>query len=1058
MTTSTFHKLATGAALVFLFFFVNPLRADVGGNNPTGTSGQFNGNITTGCSYDPYTSNATRSVTDLVVSGGVGAYPLAFTRTMNSRYTAASAGPAFGQAGTWTFNSDWNVEEAVVYNTRNPYALPSNYTVDYPDGRRVIFGQRNGDPYFEGPLGVRDRFEGTRTNCYLHLPDGGKIWFQASNDFEGPDGGPYTVYWTFTLVGIIDPYGQVTTVTYPADGSMTLTEPAGRMLKIFYKRGPANDIVVDHVDEWMTSSLKERTVTYNYSAYNASGTTYSALTSVSYPDGTTATYTYQNSNIAANGRPLIKTCVDPMYSGPMWKIAYSFVPNGTGIVYGELQSENYFDGTNIGAAVSTLSVTGTSTRTETRGDGPTRTFTYTSYDLTSGTDFKGVSSSKAYDSNGFANSATDRNSNTTTYTNNSWTGNVTLTTYPLTASDTDLGLGQATAQAVYGSSTCPDPNNRDANNPYYVYSYTNKTRRGAVRGRSRKRGFSPTYLRDTSKRVVTINYTDGGTESFTYDSFGQVATHTLKTGGQVTYNYNSRGLLTQYYDSYHTSSAPNFAYAYDSLDRLQSVTDARGNTTSYTYNNRGQVLTTTPPGVAHAITNVYNTNGTLASVTNELQKQTSYTYDDYKRALTVTLPPPVAGPSPAPTSMSYDHTGGTASDYTHIDANATRVVLPSGKMTKTVYDNDFLKSSVVVGYNTSDAATTTFAYDNVGNLVTVTDPNGNVTKNYYDQQNRLTDTDDPMINDPTTPHKNSNGHTISWTYDQASNQLTNLSANNQKITDTYDSMNRLTQVNAPQDPDPTAITKYTYYTSGLLHTMQDPHLVAINSSASYSYTYDLVGRKTGLSYPPDSSNSVKTEAWTYDAASNVATCTNRVGSVQTFSYDSRNRPTGFSWNDGVTPSQSFVYDDASRVTQVANSNATINNTYFDNNTLKSQEEWAADEGVHRVVNYTYDPDLDRSTIAYPGSDSFTYSYTNRDLVASIQDTTASTYPASYIYDGDGDVTSDIENGAVTTTANFNAMNMSTHLSRVLSGTTRTFDYQYRRDEQSHVDPAGRWHR
>lgn len=60
------------------------VRAELGDTNPTGISGQFNGNVTTGGSYDSYTWNATRSVTDIVVPGAVGAYPLAFTRTFNS--------------------------------------------------------------------------------------------------------------------------------------------------------------------------------------------------------------------------------------------------------------------------------------------------------------------------------------------------------------------------------------------------------------------------------------------------------------------------------------------------------------------------------------------------------------------------------------------------------------------------------------------------------------------------------------------------------------------------------------------------------------------------------------------------------------------------------------------------------------------------------------------------------------------------------------------------------------------------------------------------------------
>ena len=41
-------------------------------DNPTGPAGIFNGNITTGCSYDPFTGNAMRVVTDIVASGAVG--------------------------------------------------------------------------------------------------------------------------------------------------------------------------------------------------------------------------------------------------------------------------------------------------------------------------------------------------------------------------------------------------------------------------------------------------------------------------------------------------------------------------------------------------------------------------------------------------------------------------------------------------------------------------------------------------------------------------------------------------------------------------------------------------------------------------------------------------------------------------------------------------------------------------------------------------------------------------------------------------------------------------
>ena len=86
--------------LLPLFLAVaSALHAQVGNQNPTGHSGMFNGQINTGCSYDPYTGNATRSITDIAVAGAVGEYPLALVRTANSRTPTTTE--VFGFAGGW---------------------------------------------------------------------------------------------------------------------------------------------------------------------------------------------------------------------------------------------------------------------------------------------------------------------------------------------------------------------------------------------------------------------------------------------------------------------------------------------------------------------------------------------------------------------------------------------------------------------------------------------------------------------------------------------------------------------------------------------------------------------------------------------------------------------------------------------------------------------------------------------------------------------------------------------------------------------------------------------
>ena len=72
-----------------------------------------------GCSYDPYTGNATRSITDIAVAGAVGEYPLALVRTANSR-TPSTTG-VFGWQGGWNHNYNWTMDDSPVANTQNSH-------------------------------------------------------------------------------------------------------------------------------------------------------------------------------------------------------------------------------------------------------------------------------------------------------------------------------------------------------------------------------------------------------------------------------------------------------------------------------------------------------------------------------------------------------------------------------------------------------------------------------------------------------------------------------------------------------------------------------------------------------------------------------------------------------------------------------------------------------------------------------------------------------------------------------------------------------------------------
>ncbi len=1038
--------LLCSLASLALLGLAEPSSAQVGGDNPTGPTGEFNGNVNTGGSYDPYTGNATRTVTDLVVAGAVGQYGLSLSRTWNSR-----------DGCIWNHSYSWAVEDVIDL----PAGQPIPYTVDFPDGRVETFAPPALGGAWRASLGTQERFKPLAGGlCYLLLPDGGKVEFSATSSsyYDGETHQTYYSY-SFTATALIDPFGLRTTFTHNQDGSLTITEPTGRWLKLFFN---ANGI--DHIQ-----ASDGRTVTYTYSTqiFPPGTIPYTVLSGVSYYGDASlvASYTYDNPYVGAtNGFPLLKTCNDPMYAGPMKGISYTYATannaDGTAPVYGQILSEKHPNGT----VVSTLAIIDSSTRTETRGDGPARTFTYAGGKLQSWTDFKNVSASKGYDAYGYVSALLDRRGYITNFTNNTYTGAVTQVQFPAVTSATPSPAPRGTVSTTYGWAACPDLNNRDANNPYHPYSITDEG------------GNTTIFLRDANKRVIEIDYPPqpgGGVEKFTYNTFGEVLTHQLTAGETESFVYDAAGNRIKYCDPDHAAACnttptgtPSAWYQYDSYGRLSGVTDVLGSTsgdsahtTNFLYNGRGQLTTTTRPpdpanhGTRQTVVNAYNTDGTLTSrtvmigETPTVNAVVSYTYDDYRRPLTVTTPLRYTGdPTARVTSFSYDRTQGTAADYTHTDGNVTRLTRASGNIVRSYYDENHRKTSEIASAadGATDAATTSYSYDNADNVTSVVAPNeqtgqtyaGKSTVTAYDQRNRVTSVTDALNNATTIQ------------YDWGGRKKVITRANGQTVTfDSYDAMNRLLQQTVKQAPDPDAVTKYNYYASGLLSSMQDPRLVALGSSYNYSYTYDSTGRKLSVGYPPAVNNGTgSSESFTYDTQySRPATFVNRDGKRQTYTYDLLGRPSGFNWNDSSprTPTVTLGYDIASRLTTINNDNANITRAYYDDGLLKSETEAPVSGGSSNTVTYSYDPDANRATLLYPGSAySFTYGYTGRDQLGSVSVISPLTSVDAYTYDVNGNLATRSPANSTTSTYTVDALDRVTNISHALVGTTRTLQYAY----------------
>lgn len=299
-------------------------------------------------------------------------------------------------------------------------------------------------------------------------------------------------------------------------------------------------------------------------------------------------------------------------------------------------------------------------------------------------------------------------------------------------------------------------------------------------------GYSVSNTYDDRFRLIDTTDPLGNMTSFTYDDkhhllktrdpIGNTITATYLASGMKDTTTDARGTITRMtYDAYYnpwttrTGSHPEVTYAYDSIGRMTSLTDQEGATTTFTYDKRNLLLSKTDP-LGRTTSFTYDDAGRMTSRTDRNSHTTTYAYTPSDKVEKITYPDA--------TTVNYtynildnltsmqDATGTTTYTYDPVNritsqtdsrgfvvhyaydlaGNLTELTYPGDRKVLYTYDDLYLLKTVRIDWLNQEAS---YAYDEAGRLISLTNFNGTVTTYGYDNAGRPTSIDNAKSDNST---------------------------------------------------------------------------------------------------------------------------------------------------------------------------------------------------------------------------------------------------------------------------------------------------------------------
>ena len=480
-----------------------------------------------------------------------------------------------------------------------------------------------------------------------------------------------------------------------------------------------------------------------------------------------------------------------------------------------------------------------------------------------------------------------------------------------------------------------------------------------------------TYEYDDLDRVIKVTDPLGNIAETVYDANGKVKEenvhHKIPGGGYdirtyVTREYDAADRLVKETDIYGKETN----YEYDEAGNLVKVTDANGHITRFEYDARGR-RTAVIDANGHRTETVYDLGGRVIKTINANGKVLVFEYDALGRKTKDITPMAFE------TLYEYDANGNLKK---LTDANAVAGLQPKNSYNATVYSeyDEFNRLTKTVDALDGE---TSYTYDLLGNVVTITDAEGRTTEFVYDGLARLREVIDPIQETPTDK-------TVVFTYDEAGNVLTKTDRIGRETQYTYDHLNRL------------RITRFISDAKleGRVYDMHGDLTGLVNNDVTYIYAYDNQHRMTSKT----DNRLGRTLFWQYDDVGNVTQKTDYQDEVTEYKYDSTNRLV--SLRNQAYVQVSYHYDPAGRLLdRILSNRAKTSYLYDDDNRLVELKNTSAGDKYFQTATYTHDNIGNIKSITdASGTVSFTYDalyrLTDADYPGTADDVT-------YTYDGVG---------------------------------------------------------